>query len=250
MKTIEIKCHHCNDFFIKNLKVYNRDIKRNKNGRFFCCRECFNESQNTSELVSCKNCDTKFYKTKKDINKTNNNFCCHSCAAKFNNTIYTKRKLKTLSFDFCERLLTIIEKYGITKVSKKIKISKKTIKKNFMVHFGEDFIIPVKNSTHIITKKYLKTTKQELFSTRKNWQSARSGIQRRSRENYKRSEKPKYCKICGYNKHFEVAHIKSVSEFDDTDTVADMTDVENLVALCPNHHWEFDNGILEKSDIL
>lgn len=60
----------------------------------------------------------------------------------------------------------------------------------------------------------------------------------------KKSDKPCKCAICGYDKHIEIAHIKAVSEFDDSVTIAEINSIDNLIALCPNHHWEYDNGIL------
>lgn len=84
-------------------------------------------------------------------------------------------------------------------------------------------------------------TKGELYFDRANWQSARSAIQKYARIVYMNSDKPKKCAICGYDKHFEVVHIKSVSSFSDDTLISEINDIENLVALCPNHHWEYDN---------
>jgi len=87
-------------------------------------------------------------------------------------------------------------------------------------------------------------TKGELFEYRKNWQSARSAIQKSARAVY-RSYYPKpKCAICGYSNCVEVAHIKAVSEFENDATIREINSVDNLIGLCPNHHWEYDNGIL------
>lgn len=56
---------------------------------------------------------------------------------------------------------------------------------------------------------------------------------------------PRICCICGYNLHVEVAHVKGVSEFDDSAEIGEINCTTNLVYLCPNHHWEYDNGHLE-----
>ena len=50
--------------------------------------------------------------------------------------------------------------------------------------------------------------------------------------------------ICGYDKHYEIAHIKPVSDFEDDALITEINSIDNLIALCPNHHWEFDNGLL------
>jgi 5-methylcytosine-specific restriction endonuclease McrA len=53
------------------------------------------------------------------------------------------------------------------------------------------------------------------------------------------------CQVCGYSKHVEVCHIKPISEFDNNTLISDINHITNLYILCPNCHWEFDNGILE-----
>ena len=88
-------------------------------------------------------------------------------------------------------------------------------------------------------------TKGELFSCRKNWQSARTSIRKDAQKVFEQSGKPYRCAICGYDKHIEIAHIKAVSEFDDSALLTEINHPDNLIALCPNHHWEFDNNLLK-----
>ena len=52
------------------------------------------------------------------------------------------------------------------------------------------------------------------------------------------------CENCGYDKHTELAHIKAVSDFPDTALLKEVHARENLKVLCPNCHWEYDNGLL------
>ena len=91
----------------------------------------------------------------------------------------------------------------------------------------------------------LDLTKGEVFGRRKNWQSARSSIRKLAKEIYMEHNECPKCEICGYDKHVEIAHIKAVSEFDDDVTIREINSIDNLIGLCPNHHWEYDNGILE-----
>ena len=49
------------------------------------------------------------------------------------------------------------------------------------------------------------------------------------------------CKFCGYNKHVEIAHIKGISTFTGDTLISVINGEDNLMALCPNCHWEFDN---------
>jgi len=53
------------------------------------------------------------------------------------------------------------------------------------------------------------------------------------------------CINCSYEKHVEVAHIKGIGKFEDTDRIATINSLDNLVYLCPNCHWEFDKDRLE-----
>jgi len=52
------------------------------------------------------------------------------------------------------------------------------------------------------------------------------------------------CRVCGYDKHVEVCHIKAIKSFDDSATFSEVNSIHNLVFLCPNCHWEFDKGLL------
>jgi hypothetical protein len=56
------------------------------------------------------------------------------------------------------------------------------------------------------------------------------------------------CQNCGYDKHVEVCHIKPVRDFLPTATLGEVNAKENVVFLCPNCHWEFDNGLLTLSE--
>lgn len=88
-------------------------------------------------------------------------------------------------------------------------------------------------------------TKREIFESHCNWQSARTTIRRNAVKVFELSDKPKCCQVCKYDKHYEVCHIKSVSSFLDGAKIEEINSVDNLLALCPNCHWEFDNGLLE-----
>lgn len=49
------------------------------------------------------------------------------------------------------------------------------------------------------------------------------------------------CAHCGYDKHVELAHIKDVSSFPDEALLSEVNSPSNVIQLCPNCHWEFDN---------
>ena len=83
-------------------------------------------------------------------------------------------------------------------------------------------------------------TKKEVFEKHKNWQSARTSIRRLAGYIFNSSNKPKKCN-CGYDKHYEICHIKAVSSFTENCLMEEINHIDNLIALCPNCHWEFDN---------
>ncbi len=59
------------------------------------------------------------------------------------------------------------------------------------------------------------------------------------------SANPYRCVQCGYDKHLEVSHKRPVSSFSLDTPIAVVNALDNLVGLCPNHHWEFDHGLLQ-----
>ena len=63
-----------------------------------------------------------------------------------------------------------------------------------------------------------------------------------ARKLYCRSGLPKRCRACGYDKHFEVAHIRAISDFPPETAIAEINSLSNLVALCRNCHWELHHG--------
>lgn len=61
---------------------------------------------------------------------------------------------------------------------------------------------------------------------------------------YKNSSRPKKCEQCGYDKHYHVCHIKPIHLFALETPISIVNNLDNLVALCPNCHWELDNGLI------
>lgn len=51
------------------------------------------------------------------------------------------------------------------------------------------------------------------------------------------------CEKCGYSKHVEIAHKRAISTFDSSTLISHINARENLMALCPNCHWEYDHGL-------
>jgi len=56
----------------------------------------------------------------------------------------------------------------------------------------------------------------------------------------------KSCEVCEYSKHVETCHIKSIPDFSEDTLISVVNSLDNLLVLCPNCHWEFDENLIEK----
>lgn len=92
------------------------------------------------------------------------------------------------------------------------------------------------------------TLEKNIFSARTDYRYRHhSRIRDHSRYTYLHSDRPKCCCVCGYDKFVQVCHIKAVKNFPTDTLISTVNHIDNLVALCPNHHWEFDHGNLDIS---
>jgi predicted restriction endonuclease len=53
------------------------------------------------------------------------------------------------------------------------------------------------------------------------------------------------CYICGYGPNIQIAHIKPINTFPLSAPINLISDVTNIVPLCPNCHFEYDRGLLK-----
>jgi len=93
-------------------------------------------------------------------------------------------------------------------------------------------------------------TKKDLIDKHGVYYKFRAVIRKHAHYIFNKYNDDKKCKVCGYKPHVEVCHIKSVSSFSNDSLIDEINSIDNLVGLCPNHHWEFDNGIIGLSEIL
>jgi hypothetical protein len=146
----------------------------------------------------------------------NKKFCGKSCAAKFNNKRYPKRKPKPKECSKCGKL--IVSRGACCE--------------------------PCKN--FIARESLGSRTKGEL--KRENLYTYKSRIAAHARVKYLAHRDASSCIICGYSKHIQICHIKSIASFDDTTLVKDINSLTNLIHLCSNHHIELDRGLLSEED--
>lgn len=137
---------------------------------------------------------------------TNSRFCSRSCSAKITNKI-PKRKRIVNHCLICSQETLPKRKYCKEHVFGRVSPNKCTYK---------DFTGK---------RKYQKN----------------SAIREMARRIYCKSDKPQRCTKCGYDRHFEVCHIKGISTFSPDTLISQINSLDNLIALCPNCHWELDN---------
>ena len=143
---------------------------------------------------------------------TNNpKFCSSSCAAKFNNRVFPKRERKQYYCKNCGAEAGYRRSYCTNcDPTKPRDISNLTIAE-------------IRQSARY---------------------QANAWIRKLARRTYATSNRPQHCNVCGYAKHFEVCHIRSIQEFPLDTPMSVVNAWDNLVALCPNCHWELDHHLL------
>lgn len=90
--------------------------------------------------------------------------------------------------------------------------------------------------------------KNEATQNKKRSESRGNRIREDARRKYLASGLSKECIVCKYFKHVDVCHIKDVCSFSDDALISEINKLDNLIALCKNHHWELDRDMLEKKD--
>lgn len=205
-------CEYCNTPFYKLPAELKRSLKS------FCSKKCQHASMVTQISVVCLNCDKEFKKKKAQFEKSPNHFCSKSCAATYNNKVSPKRQPEGICSkcgDSCPNSLKHCEKCKLIT------------------------ILPVRGRLYYMDKTLEEASRQGRMA------SKFSTIREYARKVMKLANIEKKCQNCGYDKHVEVCHIKSISDFDLSTKIYEINDLSNLAYLCPNCHWEFDKGLLD-----
>ena len=146
------------------------------------------------------------------VDTRNPKFCSIRCAATYNNHHMPKRKKTEKFCSGCGRS------------------SKHTTKQC-------KFCKPPKKNYGILTLAEVK----QISGSRNSYDTI---VRQHSRSVANRNEMLNRCAECGYANCVECCHIKAVSEFPITATLSEVNHKDNLIGLCPNHHWELDHGLL------
>lgn len=176
--------------------------------------------EKSSEIIYCLNCETEL------TTKTQKKFCNRSCAAIYNNVINPSEKMLASkkqpesTCDNCGKPNTKSRKYC-----------------------QECWVIVNKGKS---LEKWESTQLKDMKRTKEtNSRNRYPYIAGLARKTYEQSKLPKECFICGYDFHVDIAHIQAISDFPETAFISEVNNIKNLVALCKNHHWEYDRGFLK-----
>lgn len=178
--------------------------------------------------MECLNCK---------VTTMNPKFCSTTCAASYNNTLSPKRKPKVRNCTICNKEFAIAKRRrcqecqdaGRFRISQSFHRQKK-------IQYDQNFY------------KLLTIADYKNRPSNKNrhplW--AHNAIRGFCRS-WNKNMQSMPCKRCGYSLHVELAHIKPMADFPETATLGEVNAPENIIPLCPNCHWEFDNGGFEGS---
>ncbi len=156
-------------------------------------------------MNKCLNCDS---------DTTNPKYCCKSCSAKHTNKLFPKRKTKKVCIVCNKPVLS----YRHNRCEE---------------HWNEYKESKHKNKTIGEYRRY-----KSVADKHPSWLHAH--VRSFARSWLKHLTKMP-CAHCGYTKHVELAHIKDVASYPDDTLLSEVNHENNVLPLCPNCHWEFDN---------
>lgn len=207
----------------------------------------------------CFNCNGKFNRCKAHLERATTYFCAPKCALEFRQS--QKQPVFATSCTNCQKEIfrPKIEnkKYFCTTSCGAIYINKNRIRK-------PPKQLPLCKACKVNTvSRHTKTVCDNCFSPIKNlsMDTLISELQYLASEKQNKNTLiryharlvtelwPKKCFSCGYDKHVETCHIKSIGKFQPNQTIGEVNNTTNLVLLCPNCHWEFDHNQLSLDQI-
>lgn len=158
--------------------------------------------------------------------ETNNpKYCSRSCAAKISNKTPKRKRTRKCSHDGCEHIT-------------------RSWKSSVCKDHWEEY----KKNRYDLVGKTIGDYRNKLSVQGRHASCLHAHIRLFAKSRLKHlSNMP--CFNCGYFKHIEYCHIQALSSFPDSALITEVNDESNILPLCPNCHWEFDNNFLDKSII-
>ena len=145
------------------------------------------------------------------IETANPKFCSRSCSARITGSLYPKRKKKVWLCISC----------GVETSSRR---------KYCGACYGTQCRVDYSSRTLAEYKN--------VAGSRNSYQTI---VRAHARSIARAAGKLDSCLECGYTHQVDCCHVKPVADFSEDATLAVVNAVDNLVGLCPNHHWELDN---------
>ena len=139
-------------------------------------------------------------------------FCGRSCSASYNNRAKPKRKPEHKCID----------------CGKSITAKRARCREHYLIWTQEQVAKDMTLSEAIYTNHH-RSSAYALVRSRARAAAKKLGLDS--------------CEKCEYNKHIEIAHIKPVSSFSEETMLSEINHRDNIMALCPNCHWEFDHNL-------
>jgi hypothetical protein len=182
--------------------------------------------------VKCNCCGIQFEKNNTEVksSKTGKHYCSRTCSAKINNLGRMRNPAKLFICKNCNvefKRTYSHKRRGLCKQCTEI----------WKSHTSKEFQDKLK------LKDFFNSS--SIKGKHPSWKSAHIRELNRRRWDF---DKFGSCVVCGYDKHIELAHIKAISSFDENATIGEVNSIMNVLPLCRNHHWEFDNNSLDKKN--
>lgn len=213
MKTILLNCFHCDKEFERSLSSHNLNVKRGS--KPFCSRTCFSKyaTKNSREGI-CVECKTPFRRNSSPGKGDKLLYCSVQCSSKGTNSL--RRKQENYCCPVCEKPKKPSQKY----------------------------------CTDCSPKRFRNLDNKTLAELKDSYDTSQyhAKIRGDARFNYASSNEPMFCMICKYSKHVDICHIIDIKDFPLTSAIKEINHISNLISLCKNHHWEFDNEELDEED--
>lgn len=215
---VELTCEYCGTKFMRRKAQWRRDVQVRNLTAFWCSRECRGRSERRKHPSHlCERCGEQFSRKphgKHDALK----YCSRPCASKaigqqlqeHNRAVGKKRAPRVCGL--CPNELGSSNTSGLCIACYLERASERR----------EQTTLKELRRTH---------TTAEFHAKVRAW----------ARKEY---DGPMACEACGYETHVDICHVQPVAAFPSDTRIADVNRRSNLVALCRNHHWEFDNGLL------
>jgi len=210
-KTVTLTCDGCGTSFSRPLKLHKQAVRKGAKV-FHCSKRCYKKP----EPKPCSRCGALTLNPK---------FCSRSCAAKVNNSSHPKR----VAFRVKRTCTLCTNEYVCANG-----------------HLSKRYC-----QACLETRETRKVSADLTIGYYLNGRAVRgrhpSWVRAQVRELNRRSNSHLLalpCHACGYAKHVELAHIKSISSFPKSALITEVNHPDNVVQLCRNCHWEFDHHLI------